>query len=193
MARRSDPTAPAETPQRHRATDLPTESYVVSPRSVGANMSSTFRTDRDRGIKEYRQQLAELRKRWPRAFPVDDEDVRPLAVDATYEIAAVMGWSEPYTLGVLSRWKLAPVYCQAVLCHHRRVDLDGSPAEMVEAKAKDLAAKHLARRAAGTAAKKAGKSAASAAAKSQPSSAAPPDTPKQLRERVRASLLRRRA
>jgi len=42
---------------------------------------------------------------------------------------------------VLSRWKLAPVYCQAVLCHHRRVGLDGAPAEMVEAKAKDLAAK----------------------------------------------------
>ena len=104
-----------------------------------------------------------------------------------------MGWSEPYTLGVLSRWKLARVYCQAVLCHHRRVDLDGSPAEMVEAKAKDLAAKHLARRAAGTAAKKAAKSAASAAAKSKPASAPPPDTPKQLRERVRASLLRRRA
>ena len=155
MARRSDPTPPAETPQRHRAADLPAESYVVSPRSVGANMSSTFRTERDRGIKEYRQQLAELRKRWPRAFPVDDEDVRPLAVDATYEIAAVMGWSHPYTLGVLSRWKLAPLYCQAVLCHHQRIALDGSPAEVVEAKARGLATKHLARRAASTAARKA--------------------------------------
>ena len=189
MARRSDPTAPAETPQRHRATDLPTESYVVSPRSVGANMSSTFRTERNRGIKEYRQKLDELRETWPRAFPVDDEDVRPLAVDATYEIAAVMGWSEPYTLGVLSRWKRAPVYCQAVLWHPQRVGLDGSPAEMVEAKAKDLAAKHLARRAAGTAAKKAAKSAAPAAVKSQPASA----PPHQLRDLVRASLLRRRA
>jgi hypothetical protein len=49
-------------------------------------------------------------------------------------IAAVMGWSHPYTLGVLSRWKLAPAYCKAVLCRHRRVDLDGSPAEMVETK-----------------------------------------------------------
>ena len=137
MARRSDPTAPAETPQRHRATDLPTESYVVSPRSVGANMSSTFRTDRDRGIKEYRQQLAELRKRWPRAFPVDDEDVRPLAVDATHEIAAAKGWSLPYTLGVLRRWKMAPVYCQSILCYDQRIALDGTPAGVVEAKAKD--------------------------------------------------------
>ena len=82
-------------------------------------MSATYRIERDRGIKEYRDQLAELRKKWPLAFPAQDEDVRPLAVDATDEIAAVMGWSYPYTLGVLSRWKMAPVYCQAVLCHHQ--------------------------------------------------------------------------
>jgi sRNA-binding protein len=160
-------------------------------------LSSTFRTERNRGIKEYRQKLDELRETWPRAFPVDDEDVRPLAVDATYEIAAVMGWSHPYTLGVLSRWKLAPVYCQAVLCHHRRVGLDGAPAEMVEAKAKDLAAKHLARRAAAAAAKKAAKSAAPASMKPKPASASPPalspENTTQLRELVRASLLRRRA
>jgi hypothetical protein len=89
-------------------------------------MSSTYRIERDRGIKEYREQLAELRKKWPLAFPVRDQDIRPLAADATYEIAAVMGWSYPYTLGVLSRWKLAPLYCQAVLNHPQRVALDGS-------------------------------------------------------------------
>jgi sRNA-binding protein len=160
-------------------------------------MSATYRSERDRGIKEYGQQLAELRKKWPLAFPVHDQDVRPLAIDATDEIAAVMGWSYPYTLGVLSRWKMARVYCQAVLCHHRRIGLDGSPAEIVEAKAKDLATKHLARRAAGKAAKKAAKSDAPAVAKSQPASppppAAPAETPQQLRDLVRASLLRRRA
>jgi sRNA-binding protein len=159
-------------------------------------MSSTYRVERDRGIKEYRQQLAELRKKWPLAFPVHDQDVRPLAVDATHEIAAVMGWSHPYTLGVISRWKMAPLYCQAVLRHHQRISLDGSPAEMVEAKAKDLATKHLARRAAGTTAKKAAKSAAPTVVKSKrgsaPPPAPPPEKPEQLRELVRASLLRRR-
>jgi hypothetical protein len=44
-----------------------------------------------------------LSEKWPLAFPVNDQDVRPLAVDATDEIAAAMGWSLPYTLGVLSR------------------------------------------------------------------------------------------
>jgi sRNA-binding protein len=157
-------------------------------------MSSTYRIERDRGVKEYRQQLTELRQKWPLAFPVHDEDVRPLAVDAAHEIAAVMGWSYPYTLGVLSRWKMAPLYCQAVLSNDQRIALDGSPAEMVEPKAKDLATKHLARRAASTTAT--AKSAAPTAAKSRrasaPPSAPPPETPKQSRDRVRASLLRRR-
>ena len=160
-------------------------------------MSSTYRIERDRGINEYRQQLAELRKKWPLAFPANDQDVRPLAVDATDEIAAVMGWSYPYTLGVLSRWKMAPAYCQAVLCHPQRIALDGSPAEMVGAKAKDLATKHLARRAAGKAAQKTAKRAAPAVVNPKsagaPHPAPLPETPKQLRDRVRASLLRRRA
>ena len=159
-------------------------------------MSATYRTERDRGIKEYREQLAELRKKWPLAFPVRDQDVRPLAVDATYEIAAVMSWSYPYTLGVLSRWKMAPLYCHAVLNHHQRITLDGSPAEMVDAKAKDLATKHLARRAAGATAKKAAKGAAPTVVKSKPANAPPPappsEAPKPLRDLVRASLLRRR-
>jgi len=157
---------------------------------------SSYRIERDLGIKEYRQQLAELRTKWPLAFPLDDRDVRPLAVDATHEIAAVMGWSYPYTMGVLSRWKMAPVYCEAVLCHHQRIDLDGSLAEIVDDKAKDLAAKHLARRTAGTAAKKEPKSAATQVVKSKAVNAQPPapqsKTPKPLRDLVRASLLRRK-
>jgi sRNA-binding protein len=198
MAGRGDPAAPAETPQRHRATAVPAKLHVVSPPpNVGTDMSAeTYRIERDRGIKEYRQQLAELRKKWPLAFPVHDKDVRPLAVDAAHEIAVVMGWSYPYTLGVLSRWKMAPLYCQAVLNHPQRITLDGSPAEMVEAKAKDLATKHLARRAASTTARKAAMGAAPTAMKPKPASApppaSPPETPKQLRDRVRASLLRRR-
>jgi hypothetical protein len=63
---------------------------------------------------------------------------------------------------------------------------------MVEAKAKDLATKHLARRAASTTAKKAAKRAAPTVMKPKTTSAPPTETPKQLRDRVRASLLRRR-
>jgi hypothetical protein len=55
------------------------------------------------------QQLALLRENWPVAFPAEPKSVRPLAIGATGEIASAMGWSLSYTLGVLARWKMAPV------------------------------------------------------------------------------------
>jgi sRNA-binding protein len=158
-------------------------------------MTSPYRIERDRGSKESRQQFAVLREKWPLAFPVQPQDVRPLALGATGEIAAAMGWSLPYTLGVLGRWKMAAVYCQAVLCHDQRIALDGSPAETVDAEAKNLATKQLAQLAARKA-KKAAKAAAPAVVKPKPAPAPPtetPSTPEQLRDRVRAALLRRRA
>ena len=138
-----------------------------------------------------------LREKWPVAFPVKDQDVRPLAIGAASEIATTMGWSLPFTLGVLGRWKMASVYCQAVLCHDQRITPDGAPAEPVGAEAKDMAAKQLARLAARKAATKAAKSAAPAAVKPPPGPnlpiETPPNTPEQLRSRVRAALLRRSA
>jgi ProP effector len=133
-----------------------------------------------------------LREKWPLAFPVKNQDVRPLALGTTREIAAAMRWSVPYTLGVLGRWKMAPPYCQAVLSHHQRVTLDGDPAETVDAEAKDLAAQQLAR----LTARKDGKKAASAApteVKPKPVVTLSEMTPAQLRDRVRAGLFRRSA
>jgi sRNA-binding protein len=154
-------------------------------------MASQYQMERDRGTKESCQQLAVLREKWPLAFPVKDQDVRPLAIGAVGEIAAVMGWSLPYTLGALSTWKIAPVYCEAVLRHDQRIGLDGAPAEPVEAPAKDLATKRLAQLAARKAAKKAAKAAAPTVVRTL--APVPPKTPEQLRDRVRTSLLRRSA
>jgi hypothetical protein len=63
---------------------------------------------------------------------------------------------------------MAAVYCQAVLCHDQRIALDGSPAETVEAEAKDLATKRLMQLAALKAAKKPAEAAAPAAVKPKP-------------------------
>jgi sRNA-binding protein len=156
-------------------------------------MASQYRIERDRGIAEAPQQFAVLREKWPLAFPVKQQDVRPLAIGATREIAAAMGWSHPYTLGVLGGWKLAPLYCQAVLCHDQRIALDGAPAEAVDAAAKDLATKRLAQLAARKSAKKEAKTTAPAVVNPTPAPAPPTETPEQLRARVRASLLRRSA
>jgi sRNA-binding protein len=149
-------------------------------------MTSPYRIERDRGTKESPQQIAVLREKWPLAFPVKHQDVRPLAMGTAGEITAVMGWSLPYTLGVLGRWKMAPVYCQAVLCYDQRIALDGSPAETVDAEATDLAKRQLVRLEARKAAKKAAKP-------KSPPPATPPEPPMPLRDRVRASLLRRSA
>jgi sRNA-binding protein len=208
-------------------------------------MTSPYRIERDRGIKDSSKQLLVLREKWPLAFPLKLDDVRPLAASASREIAAAMGWSLPYTLGVLGIWKLAAFYCRAILAHDQRITLDGAPAETVDAEAKDLATKRLAELTVRKAAKKpateakpavataeqAPKEAVTAtepplqkteltpekvataakpgtkpkatpkkappAAAAKPAPAPPietvPETPEQLRARIRASLLRRSA
>jgi sRNA-binding protein len=130
-------------------------------------MASPQRIERQRGIKEAGQQLGALREKWPLAFPVQAQDVRPLALGVAHQVVAEMGWSLPYTLSVLRHWKMAAVYCRAVLSHDQRIALDGTPAETVDAGAKDLAAKQLARLDARNAAKK--KAAAPAKPKPAPS------------------------
>jgi hypothetical protein len=104
-----------------------------------------------------------------------------------------MEWPLPYTLGVLKSWKMAPVYCQAILRYDQRISLDGALAEVVDTKAKDLAAKRLAELTALKAAKHVTKTAASDVVTAKPASTPPAETPEQLRARVRASLLRRSA
>jgi sRNA-binding protein len=104
-----------------------------------------------------------------------------------------MGWSLPYTLGVLTRWKMSAVYCQAVLSHDQRIGLDGSPAEMVDAEARELAAKQMVQLEARKATKKAAETARVAVVRPKPAPTRPIETPEQLRGRVRAGLLRRRA
>jgi sRNA-binding protein len=153
-------------------------------------MAPTYRVERDRGSKKFPQHFVVLRERWPVAFPTNREDVRTLAMVAARQVAATMGWSLPYTLGVLTRWKMAAVYCQAVLAHDQGIGLDGSPAELVDAEAKALATKQMTQLQARKAAKKAVETSGAAVARRKPG---PTETPEQLRDRVRAALLRRRA
>jgi hypothetical protein len=69
-------------------------------------MSSERHIDRKCGTNDARQELALLREKWPVAFPAETKSIRPLAIGAAGEIASAMGWSLPYTLGVLARWKM---------------------------------------------------------------------------------------
>jgi hypothetical protein len=67
---------------------------------------------------------------------------------------------------------MAPFYCRAVLSHDQRITLDGAPAEMIDAEAKDLAAKVLAKKAAVP--------------------AKPPAKPKPVRAAARPAMIRAR-
>jgi arsenical pump membrane protein len=73
------------------------------------------------------------------------------------------------------------------------IGLDGSPAEMVDVEAKELATKQMAQLEARKAAKRATEIARAAVVKPKPAQTRPTETPEQLRNRVRAGLLRRRA
>ena len=117
-------------------------------------MTSPSGIERTRGAKESSQQLEVLRERWPLAFPIKHQDVRPLAASAVGVITATMGWSTGYTRGVLFGWKMTAAYCRA---DFRMI----SPV----AKAKDLATKRLAQIAA--------KAAKKAAVMAKPKPAAP--------------------
>jgi hypothetical protein len=80
-------------------------------------MTSPHTIERQRGAKEASQQLGVLRERWPLAFPVQSRD-RPLALGTVGQIAEVMGWSIPYTIGVLTYWKIESLHAENAWAGH---------------------------------------------------------------------------
>jgi hypothetical protein len=61
----------------------PSGSYLTfHPEAGRLTMPSTNQIERNRGTKDYRQQLAVLRQKWALAFPANHHDIRPLAVGA---------------------------------------------------------------------------------------------------------------
>jgi sRNA-binding protein len=100
--------------------------------------------EKRRGLQDSSRQIAALRERWPAAFPAKPYDIKPLELGVLNRIMAVMGWSKPYTSGVLVPWKASAAYCRAVLCIERRITLEGEPAEPVDDEARTMAQERLA-------------------------------------------------
>jgi hypothetical protein len=141
-----------------------------SPQNQSANVEKKLGDGRSRGQRSSRGP-----DQGPRRAPAGKHRRRR----DRYGHGVAMGWSIPYTRGVLFPWKMGPAYCRAVLLYNERITLDGSPAEPVDAEAKELATKQLAKLAA--------KKAASAVTKPKP----PTKPPSPSRDRVRAPLGRR--
>jgi hypothetical protein len=60
-------------------------------------MTSPHQIERQRGIKEAGQQLGVLRERWPLAFPVQHQDIRPLALGVAHQVAGRCAGARSYT------------------------------------------------------------------------------------------------
>jgi hypothetical protein len=158
-------------------------------------MTSPYRIERDRGTKEARQQLAVLREKWPFAFPSSIKTFGHWRWASPARSPRQCAGRFPTRSACLAAGKWRRSTVRLVLAYEQRIALDGSPAETVDAEAKDLATKQLAQLAARKAAKKAAEAAAPAVVKPKhaPAPAPPTKTPEQLRDRVRVALLRRRA
>jgi sRNA-binding protein len=102
--------------------------------------------DFKRGIAEAGQHFDELRARWPRAFPANPHEVRPLALSVTPMVAAALDWPETYARGVLTKWKASGAYARACLAYPTRISLDGAPSgEAVDSVTRSLARQRLQR------------------------------------------------
>ena len=114
----------------------------------------SWKTERQRGAREAREQFVVLSERWPQAFPQKSHLVRPLAGEVIPEICKELGWTSPYARTVVGRWKQTRNYCSAVLCYNERIRLDGSLTEhLVSEDARAAAKAQLARLAATRAAR----------------------------------------
>jgi len=107
------------------------------------------KAEQKRGFREATRQIGLLHSKWPKAFPANSHEVRPLTGNAKQALIETFGWTPAYARAVLMVWKLRPTYCQAVLRYATRINLDGSEsAETVDDKSRAAATKSLEERAA---------------------------------------------
>src|ERR1700735_546017 len=89
-------------------------------------MTTNKKAEQKRGFQQAVKQFAVLRTKWPKAFPANSHEVRPLASGTVKVLTDTFGWSHPYARAVLATWKLREAYCRALLEHSQRINLDGS-------------------------------------------------------------------
>jgi sRNA-binding protein len=89
-------------------------------------MTTNKKAEQKRGFQQAVKQFAVMRTKWPKAFPANSHEVRPLASGTVKVLTDTFGWSHPYARAVLATWKLREAYCRALLEHSQRINLDGS-------------------------------------------------------------------
>jgi sRNA-binding protein len=107
--------------------------------------STTTTKEIERGDPEVYRHFDAQRAKWPKAFPAEIDEIRPLQNGIEKAVAEAFGWSVRYTRAVLRAWRMRESYCMAVLAHSERITLDGAPSgQKVTEEARAVAQNRLA-------------------------------------------------
>jgi sRNA-binding protein len=80
----------------------------------------------DREIADHVRCIGILQERWPKAFPKNVTDVRPLARGVAKEIAQACGWSVRFAESILAGWRKRIAYQRARKLGLPTIKLDGT-------------------------------------------------------------------
>lgn len=106
-------------------------------------MTDTPAAETPKPFKSYEMLLAELRERYPKAFPADPEAVMPLAIRIHKQLIALgHTWNE--VRRVLGLYAGSRAYLTALAAGKPRVGLDGEPAGEVTEEQREVAREQLA-------------------------------------------------
>ena len=108
----------------------PRKAPLAKTRLATHDQPMTEKTASTKATKAPETLLAELRERYPKAFPSDPEAVMPLAIRIHQALAAA-GYSRKAVEKALGVYVATPAYLAAVAACKPRVNLDGVPAGKV--------------------------------------------------------------
>jgi ProQ/FINO family len=128
------PKAPAPVPQAAAPATPPLPRQLRPPSSPPASAPPAIAhigpSKKEREKQARRELLAVLRERWPRAFPRDYHQVRPLAIGVCHDLASYLPEHPPGRISFVIRLfqeRIQPAYFHAVIRGGPRYDLEGKP------------------------------------------------------------------
>ena len=141
----ASPTSKPTTPAAPRPPLQPQPSAPLQP-PTGSAPAEPGLNKKARERQARRELLAVLYTRWPRAFPRDSHQVRPLALGIRQDLAASLPEHPPGRIGFvigLFQAFMRPAYLRAVVQGGPRYDLEGKPRGEVTLKEQEQAHREL--------------------------------------------------
>ena len=111
---------------------------LISGSTVRVEKKRQGKRDRERRrvIRGGSKQLAQMRKRFPKAFPANAEQLQPLKVGIVRDLMEALGCNRSRASCILWVHTNRHCYQRAILENNHRIDLDGNPVDIVDEEAK---------------------------------------------------------